>query len=460
VYSDDRVGQEGQDGQGGNFNGIATDDETKINKVVGTTSFVGHEFLTVDASQAITGTGHFKDWFFQWAFCATAATIVSGGVAERVNFPAYGLYSVVMTGIIYPFVVYWTWSGSGWLSIGSLTDDHQCEACGYSDFAGSGIVHLTGGAGALVGAIILGPRKGRFENPDDFVPHSIGQVVLGTFILWFGWYGFNCGSTLTFSDAGTATQAGLVAMNTTMSAAAGGLTVFAVRLAVSIVKSMMRGGTLKYEYDVAGMCNGILAGLVAVCAGVGDMEPALAMATGCLGGLAMEGGSMLLKLLKIDDPLDAFPVHGCAGIMGLLVRPIFDRTGVKATMLGWHVCGIVVIFAWSAGLTALVLFPFRMAGLLRVPAAEEEDGGDVDFDEGAADHHDDVHPDLGVEQEDDLEDFEPLPPFHIADPHAGIEHLGDVEMLCQLDECSPPAARVARRLGASHVFIAHRDRLQ
>merc|ERR1712232_263631 len=135
------------------------------------------------------GGFHYKDWFFQWAFCATAATIVSGGVAERIKFHAYVVYSIVMTGLIYPVVVYWTWSGKGWLTIGQGTLE---EPNGYSDFAGSGIVHMTGGVAALAGAAILGPRKGRFENPGDFYPHNISMVVLGTFVLWFQWWLHPC----------------------------------------------------------------------------------------------------------------------------------------------------------------------------------------------------------------------------------------------------------------------------
>merc|ERR1719361_495011 len=135
--------------------GFAYGESENPNGFIGTTKFTSSGFLVTDAEGAITGTNHFKDWFFQWAFCATAATIVSGGVAERIRFEAYVVYSIVMTGIIYPIVVWWTWSGNGWLS-----------NKGYNDFVGSGIVHLTGGIGALVGAVIIKPRTGRF-NPRE-----------------------------------------------------------------------------------------------------------------------------------------------------------------------------------------------------------------------------------------------------------------------------------------------------
>merc|ERR1712107_584294 len=187
-------------------------------------------------------------------------------------------------------VVAWTWSCMGWLNFAFG------EA--YMDFAGSGIVHMTGGVGALVGAIIAGPRKGRFENPDEFAPHSLPLVVLGTFILWFGWYGFNCGSTLGLSSAETGALAAQVAMNTTLAAATAGISVFIIRLV-----------TLK-KYDIGGLCNGILAGLVSITAPCGNVDCGWAVFIGVFGGLVFQSASSLLKTLKIDDPLDAFAVHG------------------------------------------------------------------------------------------------------------------------------------------------------
>jgi Amt family ammonium transporter len=351
------------------------------NEIIGHTNAVGYAMLTVDGDETITGTAHLRDWFFQWAFCATAATIVSGGVAERIRFHAYIIYSLVMTGIIYPVIVWWTWSGNGWLSKGD-------GDVGYSDFAGSGIVHLTGGMGALVGAAILRPRLGRFdyEPPDDKVdsptknaveevteknkrenwaPHNLAFVVIGTFILWFGWYGFNCGSTLAFSSVEIATQASLVAMNTTISASTGGLTLFIIRL--------FRTG---FKYDLAGACNGILVGLVAVCAGVGDVYPWGALVLGILGGVAHEIASFTLEKLKVDDPLDAFAVHGAGGMIGLIMRPILDRKGPQGTMLAWNVAGLLTICAWSGGISAMVFLPMKLAGVLRISKKEEVEGED------------------------------------------------------------------------------------
>jgi Amt family ammonium transporter len=232
---------------------------------------------------------------------------------------------------------------------------------------------LTGGIAALVGAILVGPRNGRFENPSAFQPHDVSMVVLGTFILWFGWYGFNCGSTLSFSDSGTAAQGGLVAMNTTMSAAAGGLTVFLLRLIEAIV---MRRDQL---YDLVGLCNGILVGLVAVCAGVGAFEPGMAMLVGSVGGIFYELGHWLMIYCKIDDPLDAFSVHGMGGMTGVILRPLLatDMDGrIMAETFGAHFAGMFAIIAWSAGFTAIILVPFKVMNKLCYDQEAQDSGTD------------------------------------------------------------------------------------
>merc|ERR1712187_141612 len=234
---------------------------------------------------------------------SAAATIVSGGVAERMSFPGYLVYSFLMTSFIYPVCVAWTW-GYGWLGAGAGVGWNMS---GSFDFAGSGIVHMTGGVGALVGAIIVGARKGRWEKPEEFEPHSLPLVVLGTFILWFGWYGFNCGSTLGLSSTSTGEQAAQVAMNTTIAAAVGGLVVFGLRAIL-----------LKGLYDIGGFCNGILAGLVSITAPCGTVHSHDAFVIGLLGGFVYQGSSVLLKTLRIDDPIDAFAVHGACGAWGVL----------------------------------------------------------------------------------------------------------------------------------------------
>merc|ERR1712070_1365461 len=255
---------------------VDAEDGTKGNKFAGTDQFFGIGFNKDNDDGSITPSTGPLNWYFQWAFCSAAATIVSGAVAERVNFPGYVVYSIAMTAVIYPVVVAWTW-GYGWLS-------SDVNDINFMDFAGSGIVHMTGGVGALVGAIFAGPRKGRWEDPKSFEPHSAPLVVLGTFILWFGWYGFNCGSTLSMNEASTGMMAAQVAMNTTLSAAIGGMTVFLCRLIMT-----------KGMYDNCGLCNGILAGLVSITAGCGNVEAGSACLIGFLGGLLYTGTSALVK---------------------------------------------------------------------------------------------------------------------------------------------------------------------
>merc|ERR1719387_3215062 len=346
------------------FWGYATAYGTEHGSVFwGSNNFAGTNLVPVGADGAMmdqTGTVPTQDWFFQWAFCATSATIVSGGVAERIQLPIYFAFCTIMTGLIYPVVVYWTWTSVGFLS-----------AEGYSDFAGSGIVHLTGGVAALVGAVLCGPREGRFEKPDQFNPHNMGLVALGTFILWFGFYGFNCGSTLVMSTAADATSAALVAMNSTIAGSAGGLTVFALRLIVALIQGK------EQIYDLAGMCNGVLAGLVAICAGVGSMSHAYAFFVAMAGGIFHELGHWLLLVLKIDDPLDAFSVHGMGGIAGLLLRPLVDMSGRDDEMFGVHFYGMLSIIAWSGGISLIVLLPFRLLGILSYDAQAQAAGADV-----------------------------------------------------------------------------------
>jgi len=339
--------------------GIAYGKEDDPSKAVGSRYFAGADMLP-EVDGAATLTSHPKDWFFQWAFCATSSTIVSGAVAERIQLPAYMAFTAIMTGIIYPFVVYWTWSGAGF-----LTEE------GYSDFAGSGIVHLTGGIAALVGAILCGSRANRWEKPEDFYPHNMGLVALGTFILWFGFYGFNCGSTLHMNSSAKAMEAGLVAMNTTMSGSAGGLTVFFLRFIAAKAKKQ------EQVYDLCGACNGILAGLVAICAGASVFEPGMALLVGIFGGLFYEAGHYLLLMLKVDDPLDAFSVHGMGGIAGLLLRPLLCLGGADGEMFGANVLGMFVIIAWSGTLALCIFLPMRLLKILSYGLQEQEAGSDV-----------------------------------------------------------------------------------
>jgi len=321
-------------------------------------------------------------WFFQWAFCTAGATIVSGGVAERVKSPSYAAYAFFMTSFIYPVVVAWTW-GYGWLS--------SVLGVGTMDFAGSGIVHLTGGISALAGTVILGPRAGRFD-PDresEFEAHNLPLVVLGTFILWFGWYGFNPGSTLGISSAETGALAAQVAMNTTIAAATGGILVFTIRYFI-----------LK-KYDVGGLCNGILAGLVSITAPCGNVESGSAFLIGIIGAFVYQGASMLLQKLHIDDPVDAVPVHGACGIWGVLAAGLFDwgldvdhfhgwsgfscmtkddgscQTGIGGTAIAAQIILVLAVIAWAGTWSAIAFGVLKVTKILRIEEEVEAAGMDA-----------------------------------------------------------------------------------
>ncbi|CAE7187002.1 AMT1-1 [Symbiodinium microadriaticum] len=314
----------------------------------------------------------------QWAFCTAGATIVSGGVAERVKSPTYAVYAFFMASFIYPIIVAWSWGGGFLATITSV---------GYMDFAGSGVVHLTGGVSALAGTVVLGPRKGRFENPEEFECHNLPLVVLGTFALWFGWYGFNPGSTLGMHDGATGALAAQVAMNTTLAAATGGITVFLLRYVIT------------KKYDVGGLCNGILAGLVSITAGCGNVECGSAFAIGLVGAFVYQGSSMLLQKLKIDDPVDASPVHGFCGIWGVLAAGFLDwgkgidqyhgwsgwgcvtegtacKTGLGGDAIGAQFALIAMVILWSGSLSTIAFLVLKLTGLLRISEEVEEVGID------------------------------------------------------------------------------------
>ena len=338
------------------------------------------------------GSGHYyAGWMFQWAFAAAASTIVSGAVAERCKFGAYLAYTAALTGVIYPVVVNWGWSAHGWLSPWTGTKPYL-GANGMIDFAGSGIVHMTGGVAALVGAIFLGPRTGRFSPSGECIDmpgHSSVLVALGTFILWFGWYGFNPVSTLAFEYMETAAR---VAVTTTLGAAAGGVTALSIHY--GLTKSL----------DVGPMCNGILAGLVSITGNCVVIEPWAAALIGAIGAAIYYGFSALLKKLKIDDPLDASSVHGACGAWGVIAAGLFAKQkyvlndygaeggaddygalyGGGGKQLGNQIAGVLAIIAW-VGFTSSVLFGvLKYTGTLRVPVEEEEVGLDTSHHGGNA----------------------------------------------------------------------------
>eukprot|EP00466_Bigelowiella_natans_P011489 jgi/Bigna1/92696/estExt_fgenesh1_pm.C_540008 len=326
----------------------------------------------------------YHNWFFQWTFAGAAATIVSGCVAERCRLEAYFVYTIALTTFIYPVVVHWVWSPMGWLSAFYSDDDGEryLKMNGMIDFAGSGVVHMTGGFAGLIGAIAVGPRTG-FKSTgksEGLEGSSDLMCALGTAILWMGWYGFNCGSTLG-AGAGGGTYINLaakVAVTTTIAAAMGAIT------------CMVYSRTVQGHYNLSLSLNGVLAGLVSITAPCSVTEPWAAMMIGLIGGLVYIGASNLIKMLGIDDPLDAFPVHGACGAWGVLSVGIFaTRSNIIRTygydndaMLSGNqfrnqFIGMLAIMCWSSAMSALVFFPLKMAGLLRVDKEMEEMGLDV-----------------------------------------------------------------------------------
>lgn len=249
-------------------------------------------------------------WLFQAAFCGAAATIVAGGMAGRMKFVSYLIYSFIISAFIYPIVGHWIWGG-GWLS-----------QLNFADFAGSTVVHAVGGCAALVGTIMLKPREGKF-NPDGTANaisgHNIPLAALGVFILWFGWFGFNPGSTLSVGNGDLIAR---VAINTNLAAAAGGI------MAMAVVWKLFG------KPDLSMAMNGALAGLVAITAGCAFVDPWAAIVIGGIGGVLVVLGVMLLDKLKIDDPVGAFPVHGINGIWGTLAIGIFGKEALGVVTNG------------------------------------------------------------------------------------------------------------------------------
>ncbi len=249
-------------------------------------------------------------WLFQAAFCGAAATIVAGGMAERMKFQAYLIYSFIISAFVYPIVGHWIWGG-GWLS-----------NMGFADFAGSTVVHTVGGCAALIGTSILKPREGKYGvdgRPKVLAGHSIPLASLGVFILWFGWFGFNAGSTLGVTDGSII---GRVAINTNLAAAMGGI--------AAVATVWKRFG----KPDLSMAMNGALAGLVAITAPCAYVEPWAALVIGAVAGYIVVRGVELLDKLQIDDPVGAFPVHGICGIWGTLCVGIFGRQAFGEQLTG------------------------------------------------------------------------------------------------------------------------------
>ncbi len=298
------------------------------------------------------------DFYFQVVFVATAMSIVSGAVAERMKLWAFLIFAVFMTGLIYPLEGSWTWGGEAVFGMYTLGD------LGFSDFAGSGIVHMAGAAAALAGVLLLGARKGKYGKQGQIyaIPGAnLPLATLGTFILWLGWFGFNGGSVLATASVESANAVAVVFMNTN-AAAAGGL------IAALIVARIMFG-----KADLTMALNGALAGLVAITAEPSTPTPLIATLFGGLGGILVVFSIVTLDKLKIDDPVGAISVHGTVGLLGLLLVPATNSD----VSFGGQIVGALTIFAWVFVASLIVWFAIKATLGIRIGEEEEYDGVDL-----------------------------------------------------------------------------------
>ncbi len=293
-----------------------------------------------------------SDFFFQVVFVATAMSIVSGAIAERMKLWAFFLFAIVMTGFIYPVQGFWKWGG-GFL-----------DAQGFLDFAGSGVVHLCGAAAALAGVLLLGPRKGKYtkDGKVNAIPGAnLPLATLGTFILWLGWFGFNGGSELIISNVAEANAVSLVIVNTNMAAAGG------------VIAALLTARILFGKADLTMTLNGALAGLVAITAEPLTPTPIFATMIGAIGGILVVFSSIGLDKLKIDDPVGAISVHGVVGCWGLIAVTLTNGDA----SLGAQLLGLVTIFLWTFIMSLIVWAIIKAVMGIRVSEEEEYQGLDV-----------------------------------------------------------------------------------
>ena len=301
-----------------------------------------------------------SDFFFQVVFVATAMSIVSGAVAERMKLWSFLIFAVVMTAFIYPMEGNWTWGGGSVFGMFSLGD------LGFTDFAGSGIVHMAGASAALAGVLVLGARKGKY-GPNGEVRAIPGAnlplATLGTLILWMGWFGFNGGSVLKLGDIASANSVAMVFLNTNAAAAGGA------------IGALILARILFGKADLTMLLNGALAGLVAITAGPDTPSALGATLIGLVGGLIVVVSILTLDKLKIDDPVGAISVHGVVGLWGLLAVPLTN----DGTTFGGQIAGALTIFVWVF-VTSLVVWLIIKA-IMGVRVSEEEEYEGVDFSE-------------------------------------------------------------------------------
>ncbi|MEO1880279.1 MAG: ammonium transporter, partial [Methylococcales bacterium] len=313
-----------------------------------------HTAEAVLASKGDTYYSNLSDFFFQVVFVATAMSIVSGAVAERMKLWAFLFFAVVMTGFIYPLQGYWKWGG-GFL-----------DGLGFLDFAGSGVVHLCGATAALAGVMLLGARQGKYGNNGEIYPIpgcNLPLATLGTFILWLGWFGFNGGSELKISDVGEANAVAMVFVNTNASAAGG------------VVAALITAQLWFGKADLSMTLNGALAGLVAITAEPLTPTPLLATGIGAIGGVLVVGAIVFMDKIKIDDPVGAISVHGVVGMWGLLAVCLSNPDATLTAQL----IGLATIFGFVFVASLITWFIIKLVMGIRVSEDEEYQG--VDYSE-------------------------------------------------------------------------------
>lgn len=320
------------------------------------------EALKASAENGFDGDSVYSgasDFFFQVVFVATAMSIVSGAVAERMKLWAFLLFAVVMTAFIYPMEGAWTWGGQSVFGMFSLGDDY-----GFSDFAGSGIVHMAGAAAALAGVLLLGPRKGKYGKNGEIHPipgANLPLATLGTFILWMGWFGFNGGSVLKLGDIANSNAVAMVFLNTNAAAAGGAI-------AALIIARILFG-----KADLTMVLNGALAGLVAITAEPSTPTPLAATLIGAAGGVLVVFSIVMLDKLKIDDPVGAISVHGVVGMWGLMAVPLTN----DGASFGGQFIGLLTILVWVFIASFIAWLVIKAIMGLRVSEEEEYEGLDL-----------------------------------------------------------------------------------
>ncbi|KAJ4785506.1 Ammonium transporter [Rhynchospora pubera] len=373
--------------------------------------FIGKHFFALKDIPSETAAFDYSNFLYQWAFAIAAAGITSGSIAERTRFTAYLVYSFFLTGFVYPVLSHWYWSPDGWAN--PSRSDSLLFSSGVIDFAGSGVVHMVGGIAGFWGALIEGPRIGRFGGGTDRPRgHNTALLVLGTFVLWFGWYGFNPGSFLIINKAygasgsfyGQWSAIGRTAVTTTLAGSAAGLTTL-------VAKKLLTGA-----WGLADVCNGVLGGFAAITSGCSVVEPWAAIICGIISALVLIGFNMLSEKFEFDDPLEAAQLHGGCGAWGILFTSLFAKKefvnevfgarsggrpyglfmGGGGKLFAAHIVAILVNIGWVSATMAPLFLLLKHLNLLRVSQDDEAKGMDKTHHEGGA-YHDESDGETHVE---------------------------------------------------------------